>query len=393
MSPAKRTPQKSSVETNGDQPSDPTVRAVLNAVEDQRSTIEDVIRFVHAHPELGHEEHECSNFLAGQLEEAGYELERGIAGMPTAFRALLRGRPGGRSIGIVDLYDAVPAVGEAGSVTPVHSCGHGPLAGGVAGAALALAEHRESLQGSVEIIGCPADELHSPKTRSLGGGKQLTAEAGVWDHLDAALYAHPEFNDTVTARSRTMRQLMVITDASRKMDASIELPRQIAATILAVAEEYRSDQLMIESMGIDGDVEEGSGMAIRADLLLTTDSEADLDALETELRGRIQGVAWSTTRTVPELVPDEETRAAVARAFANVGRDFLADPPPLPFATDFSAISRRVPAALIGIGRAGGWSFHTDDGAREFATSDGTEAAVATASVLALSVVELLEAT
>jgi hypothetical protein len=90
-------------------------------------------------------------------------------------------------------------------------------------------------------------------------------------------------------------------------------------------------------------------------------------------------------------VPDEAVRSAVARAFEAAGREFVADPPQLPFATDFGDISCRLPSALIGIGRPGGWEFHTDTGARQFASPEGFEAAMATASVLALSVVELLE--
>jgi hypothetical protein len=83
--------------------------------------------------------------------------------------------------------------------------------------------------------------------------------------------------------------------------------------------------------------------------------------------------------------------AAVAEAFGAFGRSFVADPPPLPFATDFGNISRRAPAALIGVGHPGGWAFHTDEGAAEFASPAGEEAAVAVARVLALAAARLVE--
>ena len=70
---------------------------------------------------------------------------------------------------------------------------------------------------------------------------------------------------------------------------------------------------------------------------------------------------------------------------------FVTDPPPLPFATDFGNISWRVPAALIGVGREGGWAFHTDEGAAEFASDDGVEIALVAAKVLALSAARLTE--
>jgi hypothetical protein len=76
--------------------------------------------------------------------------------------------------------------------------------------------------------------------------------------------------------------------------------------------------------------------------------------------------------------------AVVAR-----GGHFVDDPGQLPFGTDFGNVSQRVPSALIGIGRPGGWAFHTDEGAEQFA-QDGEECALSIARVLALSAARLL---
>jgi metal-dependent amidase/aminoacylase/carboxypeptidase family protein len=84
-------------------------------------------------------------------------------------------------------------------------------------------------------------------------------------------------------------------------------------------------------------------------------------------------------------VPDDGVTAAVAEAIRAAGREYVADPPALPFATDFGAVSRRVPSALIGIGRPGGWAFHTPLGEEQFASEDGVEMALAMAEVLALA--------
>ena len=90
--------------------------------------------------------------------------------------------------------------------------------------------------------------------------------------------------------------------------------------------------------------------------------------------------------------PDPGVTAAVEAAFRAAGRTgFVPDPPPLPFATDFGNISHALPAALIGVGREGGWAFHTDEGAAQFASEDGVEAALTIARVLALSAVRLGE--
>ena len=57
--------------------------------------------------------------------------------------------------------------------------------------------------------------------------------------------------------------------------------------------------------------------------------------------------------------------------------------------TDFGNVSHRVPAALVGVGRPGGWAFHSDEGATQFATPAGVDCAVETATVLALAAVRL----
>jgi metal-dependent amidase/aminoacylase/carboxypeptidase family protein len=88
---------------------------------------------------------------------------------------------------------------------------------------------------------------------------------------------------------------------------------------------------------------------------------------------------------VPGITPDAAVRAAAAAAHRAAGRQYVEPPMPLPFATDFGDITRRVPAALVGIGRPGGWAFHTPEGAQQFASDDGVLAGLDVATVLALA--------
>ena len=365
---------------------------VLAAVGTRSGLAREVLRFVHAHPELGHAEHVCAEYLASTLAGGGLEVERGVGGMPTAFRATLRGSAPGRSVGIVLLYDAVPAVRADGKIEPVHSCGHGPIAGGVTAAARALAALRDGLAGTLVVLGCPADEIHAPGTVERGGGKALSAVAGVWDRLDAALYAHPEFIDTVSQQSRWMRRERATVAGTRSFREGRPQPPLDAA--VAAVEAMRSlpaADAMLEHLELDGDVEEGAGLVTSATFLLFADSEAALEELARSLRASFPEAHWEAGPVVSGIRPDAAVTAAVADAFRAAGRDFVPDPPSLPFATDFGNVSQRVPAALIGIGRPGGWAFHTDEGAEQFASSDGEASAVAIAQVLALAAVRLLE--
>ena len=362
---------------------------ILAAVESKREAALATHRFVHGHPELAHEEHECSRYLGDLLEGAGFEVERGIAGMSTAFRAKLTGAAPGRSVGLVALYDAVPVFRPDGSIEPVHSCGHDAIAGGVAAAALALADLREEISGTLVVVGCPADEIPAPLMVERGGGKAVSAAAGVWDGIDAALYAHPEFEDTVFRRSRWMRRDRAMVTGKRSLTGEPEAPIGAVLAAIAAVKELPPADAIVEHIALDGDVEEGGGLAVRIHFLLRADEEAGLDALSAPLRDALPGAVWESDPVVCGLRPNEQVGQAVKEAVLALGRHFVDDPAPLPFGTDFGNVSQHVPAALIGIGRPGGWAFHTDEGASQFAT-DGEECALSIARVLSLATVRLL---
>ncbi len=364
---------------------------ILAAVARQTDAIRATMQFVHDHPELGHAEQECSSRLCETLAAAGLEVERGVGEMETAFRATLRGGRPGATVGLVCLYDAVPAVRSDGRIEPVHSCGHGPISGGVLGAALALAELRERMAGSVAVMGCPSDEIHAPGSIARGGGKALSAEAGLWDGVDAALYAHPEFIDTVSFESRWMRRATAVVSGARSLTSAEQPPLQAALAALETARGTVPNDVMLERLELDGDVEEGTGLVLRATFLVFADAEDDVEERLSALRAAIADARWDLGRVVEAVRPDDRVTAAVAAAFHTLGRDFVPDPPQLPFATDFGNISRRCPAALIGVGREGGWAFHTDEGAAQFASSAGEAAASTIAQVLALAAAELSE--
>ena len=366
---------------------------LIAAVAAQRTAIADTVAFVHAHPELAHEEHVCAAHLTGRLGEAGLRVEQGVAGLGTAFRAVLAGRRAGRRVGIAALYDAVAAVREDGSVEAVHSCGHGPIAGAVVGTALAMAPLREQLAGElVVVVGCPADEIHAPGTIERGGGKWLTAAAGVWDDCDAVLYAHPEFIDTVWQASMWMRRDTFAVAGTRSLrDDVAQPPVEAIGTLLRAAADVPRARLMIERLLLDGDVEEGTGLVLTGSLLFVADDEAGIERTALAMRTALPGAAWRPGRLVPGIRPDARVTAAVAAALAAAGRGLEPDPPPLPFATDFGSISRRAPGALIGVGRPEGWAFHTDQGAGQFASTAGLDVAAGMATVLALAAVRLTE--
>ncbi len=152
------------------------------AIEASRQALFDLSRDVHAHPELNYEEYYSSDALAVFLEQRNFQVERGIGGVDTAFRATISGGAGeGPTIAVLAEYDALPEIG--------HGCGHNLIAMAAMGTALGLQANSPDLPGRVVVIGTPAEEG--------GGGKIRLLEAGVFDDVDATLSSHPFSNRTV----------------------------------------------------------------------------------------------------------------------------------------------------------------------------------------------------
>ena len=140
----------------------------------------ELARKIHDHPELRFDEHRASLWLSEAATLPGVHVERGLAGLDTAFRARI-GSGHGPKVAILAEYDALPDIG--------HACGHNLIAAGALGAFLALVAARDRVLGTVELIGTPAEEG--------GGGKIRLLEAGVFRDVDAAMMFHPFDRDLI----------------------------------------------------------------------------------------------------------------------------------------------------------------------------------------------------
>lgn len=171
-------------------------------------------------------------------------------------------------------------------------------------------------------------------------------------------------------------------------------PQSVLAEVgalVSAATDAPAAQVMLETLQLDGDVEEGTGLGVLARFLLWAPDEAGIDELAAGLRAAI-AADWESGLPVPGIAPDPGVREVVAAAHRAAGRDYVEPPMALPFATDFGAITRRVPSALVGLGRPGGWAFHTPEGAVQFASEAGLQAALDVATVLALAAERLTTA-
>lgn len=186
----------------------PEKQAAVDAVETKKNTIIHVADSIWEYAELSLQEYRSCALYCEVLEKEGFQVEKSIAGIETAFSASFgSGRP---IIGILAEYDALSGLSQrAGSTVREeaacggngHGCGHNLLGAGALAAAIGIKAYleQEGSVGTVILYGCPGEEG--------GAAKAFMARDGVWKKLDAALTWHPEdVNEAATGSSNSCIQ-------------------------------------------------------------------------------------------------------------------------------------------------------------------------------------------
>ena len=163
---------------------------VLKAIEADRERAAKVALEIWNLAEVGYQETRSSTLLQHQLRDAGFTIEAGVAGMPTAFTASYgTGRP---VIGFLAEYDALPGITQLATAERApaegkeagHACGHHLFGTASTFAAIAvknwLAETRRA--GTVRVYGTPAEEG--------GAGKVYMVRGGLFKDVDVVLHWH-----------------------------------------------------------------------------------------------------------------------------------------------------------------------------------------------------------
>ena len=181
----------------------------LAAIDAGADLVRSVADRIWEYAELSLQESKSAECYCEVLEKEGFQVERGICNIETAFSASFgSGRP---VIGILAEYDALSGLSQkAGSLVREeivpggsgHGCGHNLLGAGAFAAALGVKAYLEEndCPGTVILYGCPGEEG--------GASKAFMARDGVWKDLDAALTWHPEdVNEVATGSSNSCIQV------------------------------------------------------------------------------------------------------------------------------------------------------------------------------------------
>jgi aminobenzoyl-glutamate utilization protein B len=149
-----------------------------------------VARAIWEYAEVGYQETRSSALLQEELTRAGFRVEAGVAGIPTAFVASAgSGKP---VIGILAEYDALPGINQDAvpERKPIagknagHACGHHLFGTASVSAGIALADwlKKSGTPGTIRVYGTPAEEG--------GSGKVYMVRAGLFNDVDAVMHWH-----------------------------------------------------------------------------------------------------------------------------------------------------------------------------------------------------------
>lgn len=382
--------------------------AVGRAVDGLAGLLKATSREIHDNPEVGLREFRAAALLSGLLEKAGFDVERGVAGLETSFVATWpRGNGpsdprGGATVALVAEYDALPGIG--------HGCGHNIIGTAAVGAGLALASVWPSAgqPGRVLVVGAPAEEGGVDGA----GGKVFLVEAGVFDGVDAALMVHPGTVDAPTGQS-LYRQSLEIAFKGRAAHAA-GAPQEGLNALEGVIQTFNAinalRQHLPPTVRVHGIVVRGGEAPnivpedglIR--LYVRAASRPELEDASVRVRNCARGAALATgcqvtfrefARTYEGIVVNAPLEDVFARNMEALGRPLVrpADEMRGMGSTDMGNVSRVVPAIhpYVAIGdRTGGPPSHSREFAAATVLPRGEQALIVATKALAMTCLDLL---
>ncbi|HOO10339.1 MAG TPA: amidohydrolase [Cyclobacteriaceae bacterium] len=176
-------------------------KVVTDNLDKNFSRYTEVAKEIWDYAELGFLEDKSTAALQGLLAQEGFKIDKGVAGMPTAFVATYgSGKP---VIGILAEFDALPGLSQQAQPTksPVaeggsgHGCGHNLFGTASSASAIALKTWlaQSKRPGTVKLYGTPAEEG--------GAAKVYMARAGLLEGVDAVINWHPSSQNNASAQT------------------------------------------------------------------------------------------------------------------------------------------------------------------------------------------------
>ncbi|WP_175414217.1 amidohydrolase [Agrococcus sp. SGAir0287] len=359
-----------------------TIAELRALLEPRLATLVDVAADLHAHPEIRFTEVHAAARLTAELELAGFAVDRGFAGLDTAFVGRWSTPGAGDdapTIAIFCEYDALEEIG--------HACGHNVIAAAGLGAGILVKDALEAspVPAHLVVIGSPGEEGAAGKVPMIDGG--------VLEGVDLAIMVHPSGSDAV--RGSSLSRVALDVDFHGKAAHAAGAPElgrnaldgaTLSLTAIGLLRQQMTDDVRIHAIITNG----GQAPNIipeRASLRIFVRA-GDRDHLLSDVVPRVRAcfdgaaLATGTTVEIAENTPpyfslrSNATLVDVAEsAYAVLGRE-LEPNPTLAGSTDMGNVSHVVPSIHPMICLAPGVAAHT----REFAAAAG-DTALATPAI------------
>lgn len=350
---------------------------------------------IHERPETRFQEYFAADLLTTALREAGFEVDAGIGGLDTSFRAEATFGEEGPTIAFVCEYDALEKIG--------HGCGHNIIAAvGLGGALLTkrLMEQDGALPGRIVVLGTPGEEG--------GGGKSYMVEAGCFDDIDAALMIHPG-GENLSAMSTLGRVALTFEFTGKAAHAAVnpELGiNALDASILTMNAIGLLRQQLPSSARVHAVIEDGGEVPniipersfIRA-FVRAPETEMLLNDLVPRIIDCARGAALATGSMVNIDLPTPVYAALnsnpvlgrmIEANFARIGRStvpLLAEA--FPGSTDMGNVSQIIPVIHPNVELQPGINMHSHQATEIAGGPKGDKAALDGALLLALTAAQL----
>ena len=369
---------------------DAVKRSLVAWIDQHGSEVLAVAEELYRNPETGLKEVRSSALLAEFLEREGFRVDRGVADLPTAFRAEFGCGP--LTIGLIVEMDALPVMG--------HACGHNVIAAASLGAAAALRHLLPAEAARLVVLGTPAEEL--------GIGKVEMIRHGLFDDVDFVMMVHPSSRRYVVKHYLGLAKVRFSFQGRPAHAAAY--PEEGVNALDAVIQTFNGvnalRQQLRQDVRIHGIITDG-GVApniiperAAAYFYVRADDLAMLDQAKRRLIACAEGAALATgcrlhveedPRVLAPLRVNHAFSALYAAQLAWLGLPMAeTDPNRNKGSSDIGNVSQLVPTIHPHVPIGDGINIHSEDFARATVSEHGKAAVIEGATALALTAAELV---
>lgn len=361
----------------------------IDKIKEELTTMAD---YIFDNPEIGLEEIKSSQAITSYLEDCGFKVEKNLAGMKTAFRAIYENKVGGPSIGLLCEYDAIEGMG--------HACGHHMQGPAIVGAAKVIKENFNDMPYKLVVYGTPAEETI--------GGKINMIKEGYFQDIDVALMMHASPTTTTDIKSLAMSNFNVIFHGTSAHAALAPEKGRSALDGLLIL--FQGIEFMREHVKEDTrmhyTITNGGGPAnvvpkiAEAKFSLRSYDRAYLDTVIERFKKVVQGAALMTetigeiinTKSLNNKIPVLKLNKVLMENAKELNAPRITLPREKTGSSDFGNVMYQVPGSCIRVAFVPvGTSSHSEEYIKAGKSKEAHEAIVLASKIIAASSLDMIK--